>query len=935
MTLQDAFFTGFGDQIQKLGTTYLPVFQQVMGQMARSANRALVGVSTMLQTPAMQADIKTFGANAASAFDTLSGALQPVVHAFTDIATVGSSFLPQLAGTVSDLATKFGAFITSARDSGKLASWIQGGITAFGHLADIAHNLGTSLMGIFRSADGGGKDFLTTVDDLTTKLTNWINSTTGQTQLKDFFADARAELEQWKPILDNLIHALPGIFDGAKNSMDEWLPLLREASQLLRDHPALAEAIPAAYAGWTSIKGVADLFSTLKNISTLLRLTLPADAAVAGGGLAKNLTGGLAAQGFRLLASGWTLPIAVAVAIAYSITKGDTTNQPDPGAPGQPQQPGLFNPPNPKGQQAFALPGQVRDANQNFDPDYTKYQAGQTVPSGTTGAVPKPGTNEWMIPYLNPDPNSTKGRYSTTPPPPSGSSDPDAGKNLGPPANPPPAPVAPQIPPVSTYTPPSDAGGGAPSPSSPGDTGGKKVAPSGFDWDAVMAHEGGTWDNADTGHSGHYGGLQFSQDTWKAFGGLEFASRADYASAEDQKTVADRTAFYGYKGTPPQGLSAWEAITKGQVPGITTSTQPLRPTPEYGSAITPKSSSGSGGGSTEMVPQAPTTMPGASVTYSPAEMQSLGIPALYQNPSGGGNPEIPDWVQTFVREHGGPSLVAMSSPHPGPSGAPGLHGAAGGPGWAIDVMGSNEDMDRLAAYLVANPSESAQLIHQSQTTGKKYGVAGGKNVSNTDYYRDSMSSEGNMVHWAPSGPPTAVSGGDIRDTNTPVPVREVNPQNLSGEDLGKNIVTGMLDIFGFGDIFKDPTSFGLAKIFKSVMGDIKPGKKKSDDDTGSDTGSSTGSGDPLVDAMSSLIPGASGNSISDDLANWMSPGGNSTGGIGSNFFADMPKQGQGGNTDNSTKVQITNQNAPADSKFVMDVLDTQLGNSTRVRNLPK
>lgn len=101
------------------------------------------------------------------------------------------------------------------------------------------------------------------------------------------------------------------------------------------------------------------------------------------------------------------------------------------------------------------------------------------------------------------------------------------------------------------------------------------ATPSGFNWDAVaQAESSGNWANADTGHNGHYGGLQFSPDTWKAFGGLEFAPRADQATPDQQKIVADRTAFTGYKGTPPQGLGAWETITNGSVPGITTSSQP-------------------------------------------------------------------------------------------------------------------------------------------------------------------------------------------------------------------------------------------------------------------------------------------------------------------------------------------------------------------------
>jgi hypothetical protein len=75
--------------------------------------------------------------------------------------------------------------------------------------------------------------------------------------------------------------------------------------------------------------------------------------------------------------------------------------------------------------------------------------------------------------------------------------------------------------------------------------------------------------------NGHFGGLQFSPDTWKAgFGGLEFADRPDHATPLQQKIVANRTAFTGWKGQKPQGLGAWETITNGKVPGVTTSSVP-------------------------------------------------------------------------------------------------------------------------------------------------------------------------------------------------------------------------------------------------------------------------------------------------------------------------------------------------------------------------
>jgi hypothetical protein len=125
-------------------------------------------------------------------------------------------------------------------------------------------------------------------------------------------------------------------------------------------------------------------------------------------------------------------------------------------------------------------------------------------------------------------------------------------------------------PPVSNYVAPVLPSGGGGGGGGSGVTPSAAVAPSdpAAFWDAIAAEESsGNWQNPDTGGSGHYGGLQFSPETWRAFGGGEFADMPHQATRQEQMIVADRTAFTGYNGTPPQGLGAWEVITNGSTAG--------------------------------------------------------------------------------------------------------------------------------------------------------------------------------------------------------------------------------------------------------------------------------------------------------------------------------------------------------------------------------
>jgi hypothetical protein len=85
-------------------------------------------------------------------------------------------------------------------------------------------------------------------------------------------------------------------------------------------------------------------------------------------------------------------------------------------------------------------------------------------------------------------------------------------------------------------------------------SGGTAHASSGVNWDAVAACESsGNW-HTSTGN-GFYGGLQFTQSTWAAYGGKAYAARADQATREQQIAVAERTLA-------GQGIGAWPVCGK-------------------------------------------------------------------------------------------------------------------------------------------------------------------------------------------------------------------------------------------------------------------------------------------------------------------------------------------------------------------------------------
>ncbi|MET9082520.1 transglycosylase family protein [Streptomyces sp. NPDC004237] len=118
-------------------------------------------------------------------------------------------------------------------------------------------------------------------------------------------------------------------------------------------------------------------------------------------------------------------------------------------------------------------------------------------------------------------------------------------------------------------------------------------------WDKVAACESsGDW-HINTGN-GYYGGLQFTQSTWEAFGGTRYAPRADLATKDQQIAVAEKVL-------DGQGPGAWPVcsvrggLTRGgDEPDVHTESTRTRPAKSSVRDVQPQTTPQSRAGKAEM-----------------------------------------------------------------------------------------------------------------------------------------------------------------------------------------------------------------------------------------------------------------------------------------------------------------------------------------------
>ncbi|MFF8828676.1 peptidoglycan DD-metalloendopeptidase family protein [Streptomyces sp. NPDC015131] len=147
-------------------------------------------------------------------------------------------------------------------------------------------------------------------------------------------------------------------------------------------------------------------------------------------------------------------------------------------------------------------------------------------------------------------------------------------------------------------------------------------------WEKVAACES-TNDWKINSGNGYYGGLQFTQSTWEAYGGTRYAPRADLATKDQQIAVAERVL----KGQGPQAwptCSVRAGLTRGGdapdiAPQATRARQaPQAPAPRTPKAQdTPRTAKAQDTPRTATPPATPTTVPGKRESYTVARGDSL------------------------------------------------------------------------------------------------------------------------------------------------------------------------------------------------------------------------------------------------------------------------------------------------------------------------
>jgi phage-related protein len=208
LDVQQAAFVGMGQVVQQLAGVYLPGLRGGFVGVATEMNLGARSVAAFVGQAQTVRDVDTlFGATTATVHQ-LSPALVDVLQIIRDVATVGSSFLPGLAGGFAASAHSAAEFVAQARQTGQLAVWMQRGIDTTTQLGRIVGNVGMTIFNVFRSSGIEAGSFLASVEAITQKWQDWTASAQGSDTVRQVFAGLTDLGRALVPILGLVVAAV-------------------------------------------------------------------------------------------------------------------------------------------------------------------------------------------------------------------------------------------------------------------------------------------------------------------------------------------------------------------------------------------------------------------------------------------------------------------------------------------------------------------------------------------------------------------------------------------------------------------------------------------------------------------------------------------------------------------------------------------------------
>lgn len=187
LDVQERLLRGIADSVARTAGSLLPTLRAGLGGIADELNTGTVAWLAWLGSEETLARFDQILGNTRDALAALEPAIRPFWDVVTKLTAESADFLPRLAEGFGTWISKISESLDGAISDGTFDSWVETGIEAAKQLGGVFYNVGSVLNGVFSASTEAGGGLLVSIEQITGRMAEWVQSDEGQEALVSFF----------------------------------------------------------------------------------------------------------------------------------------------------------------------------------------------------------------------------------------------------------------------------------------------------------------------------------------------------------------------------------------------------------------------------------------------------------------------------------------------------------------------------------------------------------------------------------------------------------------------------------------------------------------------------------------------------------------------------------------------------------------------------
>jgi hypothetical protein len=189
--VQNAFWVGMGDSIQKFAKVTIPVLRKGLTQVADDVGKFNAGILTSFEEIAKNGDMKKMFGNLEKFFQQATAASKPFFDALNTLGLRGSDYLPRFGKFLADISTGFKDWVVESDKAGKINVWIENGVQSLKDMGSIGISVIDMFKGITRAVNDAGGGGLPEFRDNMRAIADIMLAEPFRSRMATIFAGAR------------------------------------------------------------------------------------------------------------------------------------------------------------------------------------------------------------------------------------------------------------------------------------------------------------------------------------------------------------------------------------------------------------------------------------------------------------------------------------------------------------------------------------------------------------------------------------------------------------------------------------------------------------------------------------------------------------------------------------------------------------------------